>query len=339
MDTNLVFWALFSVIFAVVFAIDLFATGQRKGNLKVKTALGWTSLWVSTALAFGMMIYFYFPDGKEKAFEFIASYLVEYSLSVDNLFVFIMIFSVMGISTRHQPRILKWGIIGAVVLRIMFITAGVGLIQKFQFMTYVFGLVLIYTAYKMLTAEDAKIEPEKNIFVRLASRFIKINCETETDSFFIRQKDKICGTVAFVTLLLIESTDVIFAVDSIPAVLAITRDPFIAITSNLFAILGLRSLFFALSGLLNLFRYLKYGITVILLFVGVKMLISAYLHIPVQLSLAIIILCLAVSILISVLMKDGQSLPEVGCVAPIPQEDKEALLACESRNQSRQLAD
>jgi tellurite resistance protein TerC len=307
MEIHILFWFGFAILFLIIFSIDLFFTGHRKGEIKLKAALSWTVVWISAALLFSVFIYYYFPDGHEKTFEYIAGYLVEYSLSVDNLFVFIMIFSVMGIKKRHQPRILKWGIVGAVVLRILFIIAGVSLIQKFQFMIYIFGVILIYTAYKMLTSRDEKIEPEKNIFVKLASKLFKIKTDVETDHFFVKQNNKIYATLAFITLILIESTDVLFAIDSIPAILAITRDPFIAITSNLFAILGLRSLFFALAGILDLFRFLKYGISVILFFVGIKMLISHYVYIPVQLSLGVIILCLAVSVLASVFIKTPET--------------------------------
>ena len=303
MTTEMFFSVIFCIFFLTVFIIDLFYTGRRKDKIEVKTALQWTGVWISTAMIFGVMIYFYFPHGHEKALEFFASYLIEYSLSVDNLFVFIMIFTVMGIKDKHQPRILKWGIIGAIVLRIVFITGGITLIQHFKFMIYVFGLILIYTAYKMLTSTDEKIEPEKNVCVIIAKKICPIDACAETDHFFIRDNKNIYGTCALITLVLVESTDVIFAVDSIPAVLAITHDPFIAITSNLFAILGLRSLFFALAGILNLFRFLKYGISVILCFVGLKMLISGVMHIPVQASLGVIIVCLAISIIASVLIK------------------------------------
>jgi tellurite resistance protein TerC len=244
--------------------------------------------------------------GDVKSFEFITGYLVEYSLSVDNLFVFIMIFNVMGITGKNQPRILKWGIIGAVVFRILFIIAGVGLIESFKFMIYVFGLILIYTAYKMLTSKDEKIDPDKNVFVKLAKKVIRIKTDSDTDHFFVRHNKHLYGTIAFVTLILVESTDIIFAVDSIPAVLAITRDSFIAITSNLFAILGLRSLFFALSGILNLFRYLKYGISFILLFIGIKMIISGWIHIPVQISLLVIIGTLIISVFASIVIKETE---------------------------------
>lgn len=301
--------------------MDMFVTGRTKAKLETKQALLWTACWVTLAFSFGAFIYHFSPDGKVKALEYITSYIIEYSLSVDNLFVFIMIFGVMGIKEQHQPRILKWGIIGAIVLRILFITLGVELIQRFQFMTYVFGAILIYTAYKMLTSHDAKIDPEKNIAVRLVSKVIKIKPDEEGDHFLVRHNNVTYGTVALVTLLLIETTDVIFAVDSIPAVLAITHDPFIAITSNLFAIVGLRSLYFALAGILGLFRFLKYGITIVLFFVGVKMLIAGFYHIPVQISLVVIVVCLTISILASLFFKEsGDALPAVEDMAYIPAE-------------------
>jgi tellurite resistance protein TerC len=303
MGIHFTFWVIFSVLFITVFSIDLFFTGHRIGEIKLKAAISWTIVWITTALLFSIFIHFYFPDGIEKAAEYIAAYLVEYSLSVDNLFVFIMIFSVMGITADNQPRILKWGIIGAVIFRVIFIIAGISLLKEFQFVIYIFGAILIYTAFKMLTSKDEKIEPGKNVFVKLASKIFKVKTDVKSHNFFIRENNKTYATLAFITLVLIESTDVLFAVDSIPAVLAITRDSLIAITSNLFAILGLRSLFFALSGILNLFRYLKYGIAVILIFVGIKMLLSYYIHIPVHLSLGVILFCLLVSILASIIKK------------------------------------
>ncbi len=304
MEIHFLFWIIFAALFLAVFVIDMFITDHRKGAVGVKTALIWTSVWISTAFIFSIVIYFFFPEGGTKSFEFITGYIIEYSLSVDNLFVFIMIFSTMGIPDRYQPRILKWGIIGAVVLRILFIVAGVELIKSFSFMIYIFGAILVFTAYKMMTSGEGKIEPEKNLFVRAARKVFPVDTESGTDHFFVKKNHKLYATVAFITLVLVESTDVIFAIDSIPAVLAITHDPFIAITSNLFAILGLRSLFFALAGILNLFRYLKYGISFILLFVGVKMLISGFVHIPVQISLLVIVATLAISVLASVVIKE-----------------------------------
>jgi tellurite resistance protein TerC len=294
---------IFTFVFITIFLVDMYVTDHRKGKISVKAALMWSGLWVTIALLFGLLIFLSLPDGKQKAFEFITGYIVEYSLSVDNLFVFIMIFNLMRIKEENQPHILKWGIIGAVILRILFIFAGVQLIKSFYFMIYVFGVVLVYTAYKMLTSKDEEIHPDKNIFVRIASRFLTISRSSETHHFFVKENGKWVATIAFITLLLVESTDIIFAIDSLPAILAITQDSFIAITSNLFAILGLRSLFFALSGLLTFFRFLKYGISVVLLFIGVKMLISGVFHIPVEASLIVILSVLAISVIASLLIK------------------------------------
>jgi tellurite resistance protein TerC len=212
----------------------------------------------------------------------------------------------MGITEKNQPRILKWGIIGAVVLRVLFIIAGVELIKAFSFMIYLLGAVLVFTAIKMFTSKEEEIHPDHNIFVKLAKKMFKIKTNVGSDHFFVRENGQLYATVAFITVVLLESTDVVFAIDSIPAVLAITQDSFIAITSNLFAILGLRSLFFALAGILNLFRYLKFGISFILLFIGIKMLISGWIHIPVETSLIVILATLVVSILASVVIKETE---------------------------------
>jgi tellurite resistance protein TerC len=266
------------------------------------------------------------PGGDQKGFEFITGYLIEYSLSVDNLFVFILIFTMMGIKEQNQPRILKWGIIGAVVLRVAFIVAGVELIKAFSFMIYLLGGVLVFTAIKMFASKEEEIHPDHNIFVKLAKKMFKIKTDVENDHFFVRYNGELFATVAFITVVLLESTDVVFAIDSIPAVLAITQDPFIAITSNLFAILGLRSLFFALAGILNLFRYLKFGISFILLFIGVKMLISGWVHIPVQASLLVIMGTLLVSILASVIIKEEEEVDHHAFHEHPPKEIKEEIL-------------
>lgn len=307
MEIHFLFWLIFAALFIVVFIFDLVYTSHHKGKINIKAALMWSIIWIAAGFAFAILIYFYFPDGHTKSFEYIASYLIEKSLSVDNLFVFLMIFGTMGIPDKHQPRILKWGIIGAVVLRIIFILAGVKLLNTFSFMIYIFGAVLVYTAVKMFTAKDQKIHPNDNVFVKITKKFFRVKTDVETDHFFVKVGEKKYATVAFITLILIESTDLIFAIDSIPAVLAITHDSFIAITSNLFAILGLRSLFFALAGILNLFQYLKYGISFILLFIGIKMLISGFYHIPVQISLIVIIAALSISVFASVVLKGSKT--------------------------------
>lgn len=304
MNPELILWGVFVLLFFIVFVIDMYVTDHRKGKIQVKAALTWTAVWISTALLFSLAIFLYLPGGNNKAFEFITGYLIEYSLSVDNLFVFILIFTMMGIEEKNQPRILKWGIIGAIVLRVAFIVAGVELIKTFSFMIYILGAVLVFTAIKMFTSKEEEIHPDHNIFVKIAKKLFQVKTNVGTDHFFVRHQHHLYATVSFITLVLVESTDVVFAIDSIPAVLAITQDSFIAITSNLFAILGLRSLFFALAGILNLFRYLKYGISFILFFIGVKMLISGFVHIPVEASLLVILGTLLLSILASVIIKE-----------------------------------
>ncbi|NWG28264.1 MAG: TerC/Alx family metal homeostasis membrane protein [Ignavibacteriaceae bacterium] len=326
MDVETILWGVFVVLFILVFTIDMYVTDHRKGKIKVRTALTWTALWITTALLFGAAIYFFYPEGNIRAFEFITGYLIEYSLSVDNLFVFILIFTMMGIKEKNQPRILKWGIIGAVVLRILFIIAGVELIKAFHFMIYLLGAVLVFTAIKMFLSKEEEIHPDHNIFVKAAKKIFKIKTDVGSDHFFVRENGQLYATVAFITVVLLESTDLVFAIDSIPAVLAITQNPFIAITSNLFAILGLRSLFFALSGILNLFRYLKYGISFILLFIGVKMLISGWLHIPVQTSLIVILATLVISILASVVIKEEEETDHHPFHEHPPKEIKDDIL-------------
>lgn len=303
MNVYSIFWISFLVVFISVFTIDAVITGHRHEKMKFKTAGFWTLLWISIALFFSVAIYLFYPDGEDLALKYLAAYIVEYSLSIDNLFVFILIFTSMSIPPASQPRILKWGIIGAVVLRIIFILAGVELIHTFHFTIYIFGLILVITAFKMLISKNEKVNPEKNFFVKSAKKFFPVDTTSDTEHFFTGRGRKKHITLAFITLLLVESTDLIFAIDSIPAVLAITDDRFIAITSNLFAILGLRALFFTISGVLNLFRFLKYAISFILLFIGVKMLLSSVVVISVKVSLLIIIVSVTISIIASLLIK------------------------------------
>lgn len=306
MEIHFAFWLIFAALFIAVFIVDMIYISHHKGQINVKAALMWSAIWMASGFSFAILIFFFFPDGQVKSYEYVASYLIEKSLSVDNLFVFLLIFKTMGIAEANQPRILKWGIIGAVVLRIVFILAGVELIKSFSFMIYVFGVILVYTAIKMILSDEKKINPDENFFVKITKRMFPVKTDVETDHFFVKEGKKRYATLALITLILVESTDVIFAVDSIPAVLAITHDSFIAITSNLFAILGLRSLFFALAGILNIFRYLKYGISFILLFIGIKMIISGYVHIPVEVSLIVIIATLGISVFASLVIKEEQ---------------------------------
>ena len=297
------FWIIFIIVAAAIIIIDLFVTGNKEGVLSLKKSLIWSGIWISTALIFCAGLYFFLEDGHHKSLEFITGYLIEYSLSIDNLFVFLLIFKVMDVPKEHQPHVLKWGILSAIVFRIVFIVLGVSLIKLFHPVIYIFGIVLLFAAYKMAFGGEQKIDYEKNPLIKVAKKYFNFLPEYHGMRFFTKKNGKIFATSLFLTLLLIESSDIVFAVDSIPAVIAITRDEFIIITSNIFAILGLRALYFALSGIVDLFIYLKYGVAIILFFVGVKMLLSEFIHIPTNISLGVIIFLLAGSIILSLVHK------------------------------------
>ena len=236
-------------------------------------------MWISAALLFNISIYFFAEQGHQKGLEFITGYLVEYSLSIDNLFIFLLIFNVMNVPGNSQPHVLKWGILTAIVFRIVFIIAGVGLMNLFHPVIYLFCIILFFASYKMAFGKEQKIDYKNNLLIKFIRRYYNIQPDYTGIKFFVKDNKKVFVTTLFLTFLLIESFDIIFAIDSIPAVIAITRDPFVIITSNIFAILGLRSLYFALSGLVNAFYFLKYGVAVILFFVGAKMLLSEVLTI------------------------------------------------------------
>lgn len=299
MITEYSFWFIFSAVIAVMMFIDLYVTDHRHGKITLKASLIWSGIWICTALLFNLSLYFYLEDGHQKALEFLTGYIIEKSLSVDNLFVFLMIFSVMGIKPENQPHILKWGILSAIVFRIIFILAGVALINIFHPIIYLFGIILLFAAYKMAFGGDQKIDVEHNLMIRTAKKYFKLNTAYIGKRFFVKIDKKIYITTTFLTLLLIESSDIVFAVDSIPAIIAITKDPFIIISSNIFAILGLRALYFAVAGLVDLFVYLKYGVAIILFYVGIKMLISEFYKIPTEISLIIILTILGGSIILS----------------------------------------
>ena len=301
-------WAIFWATFILVSAIDYYVISHRKTGVDVKTALRWTGLWVSVALGFGVLIYFLHPKGPILAMEYVSGYLTEYSLSVDNLFVFILIFSLMGVKEVAQPKLIKLGIYLSIFLRIVFILVGVALINQFHWLIYVFGALLVWTAWKMLTAdEEEQVHPDQNILYRLASRMLPVhNEDQETKRLLTHHAGRRCITPLFLVFLVIGSTDVLFAVDSIPAIMGISQDPFVVLTSNVFAVLGLNSLFFAIRGIMTLFKFLKHGVSIILFFIGAKMIACAY-H-PIEewfkertyVSLLVIVLVLAVSIVLSV---------------------------------------
>jgi len=300
MTDRTLMWLAFNILIVIMLVIDL-GLNRKSHKVSYREALTWTIVWVSLAMLFNGGIYYYM--GKTKALEFFTGYVIEKSLSVDNLFVFIMIFSYFKVSEKHQPTILKWGIIGALVMRAIFIFLGVELLEAFHWMIYIFGGILIFTGIKMAFGGDDTVEPEKNLLVKLVRRFVPITKRNSGDKFFINRCGKRAATPLFLTLVMVESSDVIFALDSIPAVFAVTRDPFIVYTSNVFAIMGLRALYFLLSNVMGMFAYLKVGISFILGFVGVKMLLAdTRFEIPVHFSLGVIFGVLTISIISSIII-------------------------------------
>ncbi len=302
MDLHLIMWIVFWVVVAVALFVDLVILNKHQGNVEMKEAVVMVSIWIGLALSFGGLVYFAF--GHEKALEYITGYVVEYSLSIDNMFVFLMIFTYFAIPKAHQPKVLIYGIIGAVILRFLFVFIGVQLINAFSWIIYVFGAVLIVTAVKMLVKKEGEIHPEKNIAYRILKKFFRFKPDVNTSNFFIRENGILYATPMLAAVGVVEMSDIIFAIDSIPAVLSISRDTFIVYTSNIFAIVGLRSLYFLLSNLAAKFRFLQIGVAVILFFVGLKMIISHYVHIPTALSLGIIISIIAVSVIASSAVKE-----------------------------------
>ena len=295
MDTMTLYWTIFIALFFIVFFIDLYVTDHRKGEISVKTSLKWTGVWISIALLFGASLFFFFPQNPDTpgntahvmGVKFISGYLTEYSLSVDNLFVFIMIFSMMGVAAHNQPKLLKMGIILSIILRILFILVGMELVERFHWIIYLFGLILVWTAYKMAfqDSEDS-VDPKSNFLYKGASKIYPVDPDTHSTKFFTKHNGTRYITMNLLVLLVIGSTDVLFAVDSIPAIigvikegasgiLTLSEENFLAITSNVFAVMGLISLFFALKGIMGMFRFLKHGVSFILFFIGAKMLLGA----------------------------------------------------------------
>ena len=290
----------------VMLWIDLKSFGRNgQHEVSISEAMKMTAVWVGVSLLFcGGIELFYPGDSHEKALEFLAGYLIEKSLSMDNLFVFLMLFSFFGVERKYQHEVLFWGILGALVLRSIFIFAGTAMIARFEWILGIFGLFLIYTGIKMFGHQgDEQVDPSKNIFVKLFKKFFPVTDQMHEDKFFILSEGKRLATPLFIALLVIETTDVAFAVDSIPAVFSVSRDPFIVLTSNIFAILGLRALYFALAAVAKYFTYLKYGLGIILSFVGVKMLLELKdIEIPTPISLAIIFGVLVLSMGLSVIL-------------------------------------
>ena len=293
---QLTFWILFNLFVLVMLVLDLGVFHRRNHVVKFREALLWSAMWIALAAVFAVIVYFW--HGRGSALEFVTGYVIELSLSVDNLFVFLLIFRYFQVPTVHQHKVLFWGILGALVMRAVFILAGVGLIRQFHWIIYVFGALLVYSGIKLFRQENAEIHPEKNPLLRLFRRWIPVTKDYQGAKFFVRRPG-LYATPLFIVLLVVETTDVLFAVDSIPAILAITLDAFIVYTSNVFAILGLRSMYFALAGMMELFHYLHYGLSLVLIFVGGKMLISHYYQIPTEIALGTVAGILIISVVAS----------------------------------------
>lgn len=305
-------WLAFLVFIFVMVALDLGVFHRKMEAPSVRDALGWTLIWVLLALAFNVIVYQLYENnyswaslatehltGREAAAQFLLGYVLEKSLSVDNIFVIAMVFSYFRVPRELQHRVLFWGILGAVALRGVMIGLGVALINRFDWVTYVFGALLIYTAVKMMILRQETVDPGENPLVRLAHRYMPFTDGYHGSRFFVRVDGRRVATPLFLALLLVESSDVMFAVDSIPAVFAVTRDPFIVFTSNIFAILGLRSLYFVLAGYMERFRYLKNALVFVLIYVGIKMILSNHYHIPGEVSMGLILGILTVGVLAS----------------------------------------
>ena len=302
MGVSIYFWIGFHVFILLMLSLDLGVFNKKAHKIPVKEAVKFTIAWITLAMLFCGFIYFEF--GKTRALEFLTGYVIEYSLSVDNIFVFILIFSYFAVKAQYQHEVLFWGILGALVMRGIFIFAGVAMINRFQWVVIVFGGFLVFTGIRMLFHEEAEVEPEKNLIVRFFRKVLPVSKTMQGGKMFVRENHKLYATPLFLVLLVLESSDLIFAVDSIPAVLAISHSTFIVYTSNIFAILGLRSLYFAIAGVIGYFRFLKVGLAFVLTFVGAKMLMSFFhIEIPILLSLGVIISILLLSILVSVVIK------------------------------------
>lgn len=302
-DVSIWTWVAFTALVLLLLIIDLVIFQRKPHAISLKEASWLSAFWISLALLFGIGVYYYY--GKTAGLEYFTGYLIEESLSVDNMFVFVLIFSYFQVPPAYQHRVLFWGILGAMIMRGIMIGAGVYLIQRFDWIIYIFGAFLVVTAIRMATQEEHDIEPESNPVIRLIRRFVPITASYHGHHFFVRERTdngatKLVATPLFVVLMMVETTDLIFALDSIPAIFGITQEAFIVYTSNIFAVLGLRALYFLLAGVVDKFDFLQIGLGVVLGFVGVKMLISGFYHIPIGISLGIVGLVLGLSILASI---------------------------------------
>lgn len=303
-DVSWWMWAAFSGIVTFLLVLDLGVFHRKAHTISIKEAAIWTVVWIAVSLVFNMGVYTFL--GTQTGLEFLTGYVLEKALSVDNLFVFFLLFSYFSVPNALQHRVLFWGILGAIVTRGAFIFVGAALIHKFHWIMYFFGAFLVFTGIKILFGEEKQVEPEKNPALRLAKRFLPVTNVFCGKHFFVRQNGRLVATPLFLVLIVVEATDVVFAVDSIPAVFAVTTDPFVVLTSNIFAILGLRSLYFLIARVIEKFRFLKFGLGLVLAYVGVKMLAADWFKIPVQWSLLVIVAILGGSGLLSLLFPNNE---------------------------------
>jgi tellurite resistance protein TerC len=294
-------WIGFHVLILAMLALDLGVINKKDHEISIKESLTWTAIWIGLALGFNAGVYYFL--GHREASEFLTGYILEKSLSIDNIFVMTIIFGYFKVPAKYQHRVLFWGILGALVMRIIFILGGVSLLDRFHFLIYIFGAFLAYTGVKMLISEEKEVDPEKDFVYRMTKKYFKMTPHFHEQKFFVKINGIRHITPLFLVLILIESTDLIFALDSIPATLSVTRNAFIAYTSNIFAILGLRSLYFAFSGVVHMFKYLSYALSAVLIFIGFKMLVSHYFEIPTDISLYIVLGLIGSSIIASLLIK------------------------------------
>jgi tellurite resistance protein TerC len=312
MESQVLWWVAFAVIVLVLLVLDLKVFHRKSRVITLKESLLWTAFWVALALLFNLGIYLW--RGHGPALEFLTCYLIEESLSIDNLFVFLLVFSYFAVAPAYQHKVLFWGIIGAIIMRLAFIEVGVTLLERFHWVFYIFGAFLVVTAIRMAFQRDEKIDPENNVVLRLFRRFVPVTSSYEEDRFFVKRAGRFVATPLFIVVLVVETTDLVFALDSIPAALAITLDPFIVYTANIFAILGLRSLYFALAGVMRLFHYLRYGLVVVLIFVGVKMLIADFYKIPTEIALGAVVGVLLISVIASIIWPRNEK------IIPVPSQ-------------------
>jgi tellurite resistance protein TerC len=310
-------WIVFLVAVAALLAVDIGVVGRRSAVMSTRSALAWSAVWISLGLSFSLAVWAW--RGGVAAQEYLAGYLIEESLSIDNLFVFMLVFGSLGIALRYQRKVLFWGIFGAIVMRGIVIATGVAVLERFEWVIYLFGALLIFTAYRLVRSHGVQVDPERNPLVRVARRVLPIDVAYTGGAFTVKRAGRRMLTPLVVALVAVESADLVFAVDSVPAVLAVSDDAFVVFTSNVCAILGLRALYFALAGSLQRFEYLSWGLAAVLAFVGAKMLLSDVIHVPIYMSLTVIVIAVGGAIVASLWLTRGDepaSLHPDPCAAP-----------------------